>query len=157
MQKFLQKFITVCAVIIGVVALIEGAQHLVGYFKGDKTVGYIEKVQSIAEKTVVIMNDVAPFFQADTKATKEEILNKVTEAKKELIHLNEKAQKLDSPQNMQAMHQKFLGSLQDYVSAFQLTEEGFKTGDDAKIGQAGDLLTKGAHEMQGVATELARH
>ncbi len=143
MQKFLQYFITVCVILIGAISAIKFF-----YGGGDS---YLDKVASIAKETGVIMNDIAPYFQGTKPATPEELLTKVTKAKGELVHLNDQAKGLTAPENMQGLHQQFMGSLNDYVSAFQMTEEGLQQDNNAKIEQAGDILMRGANQMKGVS------
>lgn len=157
MQKFLQKFITICVIVIGVVGAIEAIQH----FWPKKTAiilsgNYFEDITLIAHQTGVVMNEIAPYFNKSAKASPEEVLDHVTQAKKELITLNAKAKSIQPPATMKPMHQQFTASLDNYVTSFSLTEEGLKDNDNAKLDQAGDLLFKGAHQMKGVAEEMAR-
>lgn len=152
MQKFLNYFITICVIIIGAISAIQ-------FFYGGQTTlsgNYLEDVSSIAQKTGVVMNDIVPYFGQDTKATPEEILNHVVQAKKELMALNEKAKNIQPPESLGALHNQFKASLDNYVASFNLTEEGLKNNDNAKLDQAGDLLFKGADQMKGVSEELTQ-
>lgn len=152
MQKFLNYFITGCLIIIGIITAIKLFYGGGPALSGD----YLKDVGAIAQQTGLIMNAVSPYLGNESQAAPDEILNKVTQAKEDLIDLNQQAQKMDSPDNMKGMHQQFLNSLNNYVTAFQLTEEGLQTGDDAKFGQAGELLTLGANQMRGVSQKISR-
>lgn len=151
MQKFLNYFIAICVIIIGAISAIK-----LFYSGGEQALGgsYLEKVGSIAKETGVIMNDIVPYLGADTTATPDETLNKVVQTKEKLIHLNDQAKALSSPNNMQGLHQQFMDSLNNYVTAFQLTEEGLQGDDNNKLGQAGDFLIEGANQMKGVSEGL---
>lgn len=155
MQKFLNVFITICVILIGAISAIK-----LFYGGGSELSGsYLDHVAAIAKQTGVIMNDITPYFQGTVQATPEELLTKVTKAKGELIKLNHQAKDLSAPDNMQNLHRQFMGSLNDYVGAFELTEEGLQKEDNTKIDRAGDLLMHGATQMKGVSEgilQLAR-
>lgn len=152
MQKFLNYFFTFCAVAIGLIMAIR-------FFYGNTSgMGeeYLDNIGTIAEKSGIILNNVAPYLGTDAQASLEESLKSVSDAKREMNDLSLQAQKLVSPEKMRGMHGRFISSLKHYVDAFQLTEEGLQTGDASKFGRAGELLTEGAGEMQGVSEEVLR-
>lgn len=115
---------------------------------------YLQQIVPLAQKSGIIMNEVAPLFQNPSAAgSTEQFLSKVTDAKNRLLSLDKEAKTIKPPQELVQTNQQFVESFDKYVEAFQLTERGIKNNDDKLFDQAGDLLIKGANQLKQASEE----
>ncbi len=153
MNKFLRIFITVCAIIIGVYSAYQGIKQIVGTPSHRSAMSYIDQIGPISQKTANVMNGVAPFLN-NPNASPQEVLSKVSEAKRNLETLNKETAAIQPPEKMAGLHEQFKQAMNNYVKAFSLTETGLKNNNDAQLSEAGNLLTQGANQMQTVSKEI---
>lgn len=154
MNKILKIFITVCAVIIGVYSAYEGIKQIIGTPSSRSAINYIDQIGPISKKTADVMNGLAPYLNNPNIHT-QEVIAKVSDAKKELEVLDAQTKAIQPPEQMAALHLQFEEAMGKYVQAFSLTESGLKYNNDAQLGEAGTMLTDGAMQMQKVSNEIA--
>ncbi|MDO8526252.1 MAG: hypothetical protein Q7T03_01035 [Deltaproteobacteria bacterium] len=114
---------------------------------------YLQQIGPLAEKTGVILNEMAPLFQNAANTPKEKLVAKVIQSREQLMEVNKEALAISPPQEMQQINRQFLDSLDNYVKAFQLAERGIQNDSDAEINQSAELLIKGSNQMKSVSEE----
>ena len=166
MQKFLNYFITICAVIIGLFAVVEGIQSLYQKYHNNtaqvsssskqEMIVYLQQIAPIAEQVSGAIQEVAPVLdQAADPSKKEMTLAKVKSATAQFASYKNQAAHVQAPQAVKNLHQQWVDAIGSYVGAFQQASSGVAEGNKEKISEGISMLEKGSKQFNDISQEIA--